>query len=156
MYYIDFNKAFNSVIQSGLWQLLEQFGFPRRLLQATKVLYDGTADTPLVNGHCLSRYPVRRGVRQLCPLYPTVFLIYIELLVRHIPSLIMDSLDSLHAFVDDILIRISSPFKAIKMLHFITTTATDYRADINMNKSEIDGMNLSPHFSYKSKQHHHI
>ena len=54
--------------------------------------------------------------------------------------------------MDDILIRISSPFKAINVFDFLTTTPTEYGMEIDLNKSEIHAMNLSPHFCSKSRQ----
>ena len=88
----------------------------------------------------------------MCSLSSTLFLIYLEPILRHIKSLLCNTWDTLHALVDDILIRISCPFTAIKIFPFLTTNAVDYGVGINVKKSEIHAMYDSPHFSHGTKE----
>ena len=48
--YIDFQKAFNSVVRPTLWHLLEHYNLPDELIQCYRLLYRDTLDAPLIGG----------------------------------------------------------------------------------------------------------
>ena len=48
--YIDFEKAFNSVVRPTPWRLLEHYNLPHELTPCLRLLYRDTLDAPLVGG----------------------------------------------------------------------------------------------------------
>ena len=99
-----FNKAFNSVPHETLWSVLRAYQLPDSMIEAFKNLYSNPVDKPVVHGTPHSSYKFQRGVRQRCPASPTLFILFINVLLFNIDQLSLPSPhSSLHAFVDDIL-----------------------------------------------------
>jgi len=40
--YIDFRKAFNSVWQEGLWEVMRHMGYPEKIVRILDKMYEGT------------------------------------------------------------------------------------------------------------------
>ena len=70
--YLDLSKAFNSVVHSTLFKLLAKAGFPQEFVDMVKRLYRAPLDTPSVNRHRLASHLQLRGLRQGCPLSPSL------------------------------------------------------------------------------------
>ena len=83
--YIDFNKAFNSVPQPTMWQVLQHMRFPQQLITLLQNLYAHPEDSPLVEGHTYTSSLQTRGVRQGCPLSPVLFVLYLNVLLHALP-----------------------------------------------------------------------
>ncbi|CAI5472115.1 unnamed protein product [Closterium sp. Yama58-4] len=75
---IDFQKAFDSVSRTFLFDRMALMGFPRKFIQWCEGLHDGSFTRLLVNGWLGDRVDVRKGVRQGCPLAPYLFLCAVE------------------------------------------------------------------------------
>ena len=48
--YIDFEKAFDSVWQEGIWKALAFFGFPNKIIRLLEALYNKSQSSVRVNG----------------------------------------------------------------------------------------------------------
>ncbi|XP_072017134.1 uncharacterized protein [Amphiura filiformis] len=77
--YIDFEKAFDSVWQEGLWKALGFFGFPNKITCLLKALYNKSASTVRVNGELTDWFTTLVGVRQGCVISPQLFNILLEM-----------------------------------------------------------------------------
>lgn len=83
--FVDLAKAYDSVPRDLLWQRLHDVGVRGRLLHTIKALYDVGVDM-----HIKTPYgtldPIRAtvGVKQGCPLSPTLFGLYIDSLHSHV------------------------------------------------------------------------
>ena len=75
--YLDLAKAFNSVVLNTLFRLLAKAGFPMEFIDMVKRLYRAPLDTPRVNGYRRASHLQFRGLRQGCPLSPSLFSPYI-------------------------------------------------------------------------------
>ena len=84
--FVDLQKAYDTVQHALLWARLQRIGVSPRMLAAVQSLYasgtlamkvDGTAGQPAVP---------RMGVRQGCPLSPTLFGIFFDGLHDHLQA----------------------------------------------------------------------
>ncbi|KAF6029434.1 hypothetical protein EB796_012262 [Bugula neritina] len=81
---LDQKKAFDAVDRDFLFKTLEKFGVPTRLSAILKTLYTDTFTKIQVNGHLSESVALERGVRQGCPLSPTLYVLYVQMFVNFI------------------------------------------------------------------------
>jgi len=80
--FVDFRKAFDSVSRSVLWQLLRARGVGGKLVEMIQDLYNGCQAQVAAGGHLSQPFPMSTGVRQGCPMSPTLFNVFIDFLAR--------------------------------------------------------------------------
>ena len=146
--YIDLNKAFNSIPHQALWDLLHYMGFHPTLITAIQNLYQHPLDMPRVNGHTLHTHSQTRGLRQGCPLSPILFNIYLNPLLFQVSGCLNPYPEaSLHAFIDDILIRSPCPHIIRSAFKRFIQGAEILGLSINFDKTELHALDGSPHLS---------
>ena len=149
--YIDFNKAFNSVPHETLWSVLRAYQLPDSMIEAFKNLNSNPVDKPVVHGTPHSSYKLQRGVRQGCPASPTLFILFINVLLFNIDQLSLQSPhSSLHAFVDDILFRSNSTKDMEMIFNFFDTTARAFGMDMNVSKTQLHALYGAPQTTIES------
>ena len=149
--YLDLSKAFNSVVGDTLFKLLTKAGFPSEFVDLVKHLYGCPLVTPRVNGYRLASQLQSRGLRQGCPLSPSLFSLYIDPLLRTLESTIAgDPAASLHAFAGDLAIHSTrlDTFQAV--FQVMTRQTKPYRFVINVGKSELHAWGMRPKQPYTS------
>ena len=72
---IDTRKAFDSLDHSFIHLCLEKVGFPVWLLNIVHLLLTDVFVIPVVSAHTAVLIPIRRGVKQGCPLSPLLFVL---------------------------------------------------------------------------------
>ena len=80
--FVDFRKAFDSVNRDVLWQLLLARGVAPKLVDLIKDLYSGCEARVSANGSTSDPFPMATGVRQGCPMSPTLFNVFMDFLAR--------------------------------------------------------------------------
>ena len=85
--FIDFSKAFDRIPRNALWKKLESMRIDQRMLAALKSLYKDVKCTVKVNGLNTVEFDVSSGLKQGCPLSPTLFNLFINDCVRRINDL---------------------------------------------------------------------
>ena len=80
--FIDYSKAFDSVIHHHLFKVLEEMGFPRHLVSLIANLYEDQKATIRWNSEHCEYFDIEKGVRQGCILSPHLFSMYTEQLMR--------------------------------------------------------------------------
>lgn len=75
--FIDYEKAFDSVIRNKLWNIMENKGYPKHIIKVIQSLYRKTYIS-IENGQGITNKTVaiNHGVKQGCPLSPAIFNAY--------------------------------------------------------------------------------
>jgi len=80
--FIDYKQAFDSVWQTGLWQVMRHYGIPERLVRLLENLYSKCTSAVRVDGELTDWFNVIVGVRQGCNLSPYLFLLLLEAVLK--------------------------------------------------------------------------
>ncbi|KAG5368950.1 LINE-1 retrotransposable element ORF2 protein [Yarrowia sp. E02] len=86
---LDFRKAYDSISQEWIIMVLEHVGFPPRIVNCVKAVQAKAASTINIRGVLSGVVPLRSGVRQGCPLSPTLFAIAIDPFIRALESVMV-------------------------------------------------------------------
>lgn len=76
--FVDFKTVFDSVDREVLIEKLKKRGINGRFLNMIKEIYKNTENEIITEEGISEKFKTKRGVRQGCPLSPTLFNIYIE------------------------------------------------------------------------------
>ena len=80
--FVDFRKAFDSVNHDLLWNKLNRIN--GNFLHSLQAMYNGFQCAVEVNNKCTPYFSVNCGVKQGCPLSPSLFSLFInDCLVEH-------------------------------------------------------------------------
>ena len=80
--FIDLTKAFDTVIRTGLWLMLERLGCPPKFLQMVIQLHENQRGQVRLNGDLSEPLPISNGVKQGCVLEPTLFSIFFSMMLK--------------------------------------------------------------------------
>ena len=81
--FVDFEKAFDTLEWSFILKTLEAFNFGDNFKKWVSVLYNN-AQSSIMNGGFITNYfEISRGLRQGCPLSPSLFILAVELFLRY-------------------------------------------------------------------------
>lgn len=84
--FIDFEKAFDNINRSAVWQSLSRRGIPGSIVRIIKALYVNPMCTVLHNGRESEEFTVRTGVRQGCVLSPLLFIVTLDEVMKEAES----------------------------------------------------------------------
>ena len=80
--FIDYSKAFDSISQTQLFDILSEMGFPKHLVSLLEALYIDQLAVIRWNGSHTNAFNIDKGVRQGCILAPHLFSLYTESVMR--------------------------------------------------------------------------
>ena len=83
-FFSDFEKAFDSIDHDFLIQCLKHLNFNDDFTKWIRLFYTNAKSCVTNNGFQSDFFPIKRGVRQGCPLSPYLFIICMELLTNQI------------------------------------------------------------------------
>ena len=98
--YADVKAAFPSLSHDYLFHLLEHINMPLSFRTAIRRLYEGNTHQLLLKGQLFPSVTLLSGVRQGCPLSPTLFALAIDPLLHSLQALLPEA--TIRAFADDI------------------------------------------------------
>ena len=84
--FVDLKKAYDSVQHPLLWAALQRKGIHGKMLAGIQSSYDGGDMSMKISGSSGSSGTARVGVRQGCPLSPTLFGIFLDSLDAHLQA----------------------------------------------------------------------
>lgn len=151
----DQEKAFDRVSHAFLLQVLKCTGLGERFQSYVKVLYASAQSRVVVNGRPSTEFEVRRGVRQGCPLSPTLYALVIETAIRllsrdslipRLPVPGSQRFPTMFAFADDLTVCLPSPAAVRHVLDCLAVYCGGSGAAVNVRKSTV--MALGPDFPY--------
>ena len=83
MIFVDFSKAFDTVNRSTLWKILRRLGCPDQLTNLISSLHSGMKASVNLKGDLSEPFEITNGVKQGCVLAPTLFSIYLTMVINH-------------------------------------------------------------------------
>ena len=81
--FIDLTKAFDLVSRDGIFQILPKIGCAPKLQSMIESFNTNMKETVQFNGSSLRPFDIYSGIKQGCVLDPTLFGIFLALLLRH-------------------------------------------------------------------------
>ena len=71
--FADMKAAFDRLKRDRIWEKLEKKGVNRILISRIRKLFEGTRARIEIGGEFIDQFGIKEGVRQGCPLSPTLF-----------------------------------------------------------------------------------
>ena len=120
--FLDQEKAFDRVDHDFLFKVMKNFGIGDIFISWVKTIYANATAMVNINGYFSGKIPLKRGVRQGCPLSPLLYVLVIEVLATQLrtnPNIVGFTIEgekivSLH-YADDatIIIKQNRCFKEV-------------------------------------------
>jgi len=83
MIFVDFTKAFDTVNRSLLWVVLRKLGCQDQFINLIAALHTGMKTSVNLKGDLSAPFKITNGVKQGCVLAPTLFSIYLTMVMNH-------------------------------------------------------------------------
>ena len=131
---LDVAKAFPSVPRSSITHIIRQADAPEPIVRMVTELYDYTPATLHLHGSDLRIHP-KRGMKEGCPLSPTLLLLYYDVLLRETLDRQRDA--NLYVFVNDIAVRAPDTTTLLTTLDNLHHVAHRMGLRFNADKTEI-------------------
>lgn len=146
MCFIDFKKAFDSILHHSLWITMMDMGYPMHLINLIRRLYEKQLAKVRAAGTQSQWFHVRKGVRQGCVLSPYLFNIVAEMVMR-------ETLDGYGGgiqiggrkisnlrYADDIVLLAGSELELQGLVDRLDRVSQRYGLMINIDKTKTMGM----------------
>lgn len=75
-FFMDLKSAFDKVDRGLLWKAMSRGGIRRGLVERTKEIYEETINVAKCKNQCSEEFWTSEGIRQGCPLSPTLFTVF--------------------------------------------------------------------------------
>ncbi len=141
--FIDFEKAFDSIWHEGLFLKLLENGIGGKTFDLISTMYKNNTCAVKIGNKRTEFFSQRRGVRQGCPLSPTLFNIYINELAKELnnstapgPTLAESEIKCL-LFADDLVILSKTKEGLQQLLDIIETFSQTWALKMNLTKTKI-------------------
>ena len=142
---LDLKGAYDRVQRPFLWQVLQRLGIHGNMLAAIQSLYQGSQFSMNINGKTGKPIYSKTGVKQGCPLSPTLFGLFADGLHRYLrqccpqvgPSLIDGSLVPDLGYADDFLLLALSAEGLQQLLDSADSFCTSMGMIISVPKTKV-------------------
>ena len=136
--YLDIKKAYDSVEPDYLVETLSIMGFPIDFVNLIKNIYSNSIASIITNSGTTDPFVISKGVKQGCPLSPTLFIIFIEPLLSWLNEsklgiTIKDTCHTVGGFADDLVITTSSLFNMKLALKMTNNFLNSYNMELSID-----------------------
>ena len=131
---LDVAKAFPSVPRTMLTGIVKEAGAPENIIRMLGEIYQHTPAVLTLHGKDLPIRPTR-GMKEGCPLSPTLFLLYYDILLRETMERCPGA--RLYVFVDDIAVRAPTREALLHTLDTLHDVAHTMGLRFNEDKTEV-------------------
>ena len=141
--FLDQEKAFDRVNHEFLYKTMKAFGIGPAFIHWIRQIYSNATTRVKVNGFLSENIPLRRGVRQGCPLSPLLYVLIIEILAlqfRKNPDIVGftvggEKIISMH-YADDAIITIKQNKCFKEVIKDLTAFERASGAKVNYEKTK--------------------
>ena len=84
--FLDIVKAYDTVNREAMWKVMHRFGLPKKIINLTKSFHQGQHGRIIQNSRLSEPFSIENGLRQGCVLAPTLFLLFVEAVIREMGS----------------------------------------------------------------------
>ena len=148
--FVDFRKAFDTVWHEGLWKRMWDTGIRGKAWRVTRNLYSSINASVKLGDTTSRNVRMRQGVRQGCPLSPTLFNLFVEELAQRLrksgfgASIGGIDLESL-LYADDVVLLAETVDNLQGLIDIVDVFCRQWRMEINLKKSECMVVRARPH-----------
>ena len=158
--FIDYQKAFDSVNRSFLWQKLLRNGCSKIMLKALYAMYQSVKSCVRYKGKCSNFFNTDTGVKQGDPLSPVLFIFFINDIIDNTTDdndelLTINEINIfMLMYADDAVFFTKSAQTLQNMLHKLQAYSNEWGLKINTDKTKImifeKGRRSEVHFHYNN------
>ena len=140
--FVDLSKAFDTVNRDKLWRRLDEMGIRGTMLTALKAYYANVKECVKTHEGLTESFESGLGVKQGCPLSPTLFGLYIDALENFMCSNTDSTVEvgtlkvPLLLYADDIVFFATSENEMQHMMDVFSDFCYKYELTVNMKKTE--------------------
>lgn len=141
---LDFAEAFDRIDHTYLDRILERYGFGDHIRQLIKNMYTDATSSIQINGHISSPIPIKKSIRQGCPLSMALYALCVNPLLQQLSKQLRGvrigsrgTNTTAIAYADDVSIIISDKEDIRKLQATLDTYSRASGAKINITKSRI-------------------
>jgi hypothetical protein len=142
---VDTEKAFNKIQHHFMIKALRKLGIKGKYLNTVKAIYEKPTANIILNGKKLKPFPLRLGMRQVCPLSPLLLNIVVKFLARAIRQekeikgiQIGKETVKISLFAEDMILYLKDPKNSTKKLvNNINSYSKVAGYKINLKKSSV-------------------
>ena len=140
--FIDFRKAFDTVWHDGLWKALWDNGVKGKAWRVVRSLYTSMRASVRLGDKQSRKVSMHQGVRQGCPLSPTLFNYFINALAKDLVAsgcgAKIQGLDVGSLLYADDVVLVADTAEALQgLIDVVDKFCRRWHMDINLKKSEI-------------------
>ena len=146
--FIDYKKAFDSLDRASLWNILQHYGIPQKIINIIKAMYEKGGGNVMLKGKLSPFFEIKTGVRQGCLLSPFLFLMAIDWIMREceakdgIQWSLTEHLNDLD-YADDIAVLSTNKEQMQRKSEKISNVSNKIGLQINIPKTKILRINAT-------------
>jgi len=138
--FIDFKKAYDSGKREALYNILIEFGIPKKLVWLIKMCLTETYSRVRVGKNLSEMFPIRKGLKQGDALSPLLFNFALEYAIKRVQvnqdSLKLYSTHQLLAYANDVNILGGSVHTVKENAEALVVATKKIRLDVNTDKTK--------------------